>query len=1160
MKSQNRLILLLATVLFLAASVYAKDGPGSKKVKKLSKVSGIPTETVVDANNFTSYPDYDGLFPAVVAGSWNGEFPKGSGIGVIFQEGIVFGGLVRDGLTPSLRVGGSTYPTGMRGGKILSDAGGNTTGAEDPSMADVRIFRIRPDVRPGQEQLPDLTADVAATLQIPISQVNSGQVQSLADQYMTDWTEWPAAKGAPWYVDSIKVVRNDAGYDPNNTHHIPGIPGASQTVWFVCNDIDAGPVGLLYGSPPIGIEEQMTLWSYATSTPLNNIVFKQVKLIYKGTPTTPSSATIDSMYVVQWADPDNGDSGDDLAGCDSTLSLGYCYNGYTIDAKYNALGMPAPASGYCFLQGPSRFTGNPADSAVVNLQWRHGYAYWHPLALTAFDYFAAGSPINDPTLGGDYGGTQQFYNLMRGDLPLPAYPAGQPFYSASTYATAHGIVTSYALSGDPVSRQGWIDGLDLGPGDRRTVSVSGPFSMTRGDSVEIVVALIGGMGSDNISSVQVLKYNTTFAHYAYNQLFNLPAPPPAPSVKVANLPNKLVLDWSWQLSGSNSVSTIENWNDKGYKFQGYNVYQLPSVSAQLSQATRVGTFDLSDGITTIMDTLADPKSGALVFVPVQFGKDTKINRTIEITKDYIRQQPLVNGQSYYFAVTAYAYNPEGIAGLKTLESAPILFIGIPQQAPPGEVVQSDYGTTISYTHTTGTSTVNVVPTVVNPDLLTGDDYQISFVAQDSVIMPGNAYDADFNVVATVAKVPNTKWILTDVTKGKQLWTGTFLGADFPTAKFLPDTAAALDSVKVGGVSFAFNSGVDAAIIDGIQWKLSGIPWYLWGATPEVNRVSYVPSGNRNIAGVNWGGSVFGGGLDIGPNFWGSSLTNEQCLRNIKIVFSNDAAKQQHGFFYLRGGSPNYMYEGYGTFPGMVYDVTDPAHPRQVNIAVVEQSGSPVQDMKWDPSTSSGDREYLFVLNSTYDGTQPDVSGTLHPDYTTMRIYYDASSMDILYAMWVVKNEASRPLFVEGDNMFIYANIPPVLSPAAGADLYSISTASAKNLYNVTDSAIATVSKINVFPNPYYGWQYRETNALNKWVTISHLPPIADIKIFNLAGVLVREIHKNDASQFAQWDLRNTSALPVASGIYIIYIDMPNLGKTKILKLALVQQEQVLPTY
>ncbi|MCW8813025.1 MAG: T9SS type A sorting domain-containing protein, partial [Chlorobium sp.] len=109
-------------------------------------------------------------------------------------------------------------------------------------------------------------------------------------------------------------------------------------------------------------------------------------------------------------------------------------------------------------------------------------------------------------------------------------------------------------------------------------------------------------------------------------------------------------------------------------------------------------------------------------------------------------------------------------------------------------------------------------------------------------------------------------------------------------------------------------------------------------------------------------------------------------------------------------------------------------------------------------------------------------------------------------------------------------------------------------------AKSQVSDINVFPNPYYGVNSEEVNKYNRFVTFTHLPEKANIKIFNLAGVLVRSIEKDDADQYQRWDLANQNGLPVASGLYIAYIDMPDLGSTKILKVAIIQEEQILDRF
>ncbi|MFC2133493.1 T9SS type A sorting domain-containing protein [Bacteroidota bacterium] len=108
----------------------------------------------------------------------------------------------------------------------------------------------------------------------------------------------------------------------------------------------------------------------------------------------------------------------------------------------------------------------------------------------------------------------------------------------------------------------------------------------------------------------------------------------------------------------------------------------------------------------------------------------------------------------------------------------------------------------------------------------------------------------------------------------------------------------------------------------------------------------------------------------------------------------------------------------------------------------------------------------------------------------------------------------------------------------------------------TELAKFDVEKINVFPNPYYGGHSNELSQYQNYVMFNHLPKRAAIRIFNLAGHLVRTLHKDDDTQFYLWDLQNENRLLAPSGLYIIYIEMPDLQKVKVLKLAIVQREVV----
>lgn len=60
--------------------------------------------------------------------------------------------------------------------------------------------------------------------------------------------------------------------------------------------------------------------------------------------------------------------------------------------------------------------------------------------------------------------------------------------------------------------------------------------------------------------------------------------------------------------------------------------------------------------------------------------------------------------------------------------------------------------------------------------------------------------------------------------------------------------------------------------------------------------------------------------------------------------------------------------------------------------------------------------------------------------------------------------------------------------------------------------------------------------------------------------MVRTLDKDDNSQFIKWDLMNDHNWLVASGIYIAFIDMPDIGETKILKFAILQGETVIGNF
>jgi hypothetical protein len=1254
MKKFNYLSLIIILIFFFTApnNLFANYKSGEKEKGKkpaLQKTTANPRQSLMNINNATMWVTDEGFHDWVVASSWNGAFPNGTSVGAIFAEGVVWGGQVSDGTTPTVRVNGNTYGTG--------------------TAPVIRLYRVRPDYLTG-----DLSSDAATFNNIPIGQVTDADIQALRDQYAADWNEWPAGPSSPDGNQGapFKDVDGDGIYDP--TVDIPGIPGASQTLYIKYND-DLSESN--YGSPPIGLEVSETYWAYAYSGALGNVIYKKMDMVYKGTPQSSANAKIDSMFIVQWADPDLGTSTDDFAGCDTTLDLGYAYNSGPTDATYAGLGLAPPAVGYDFFSGVSQFTGNANDSAIVDLQWKKGYKYVNRKPMSSFIYFAAGGTWSDPSF--NYNGSLEFYNLMRGKLPIPRYPSASPFPASVADVTPEG---TYLVDGDPVTGTGKIDGAVDGPGDRRIMVVNGPITMSKGDTAQIVLGLIYGLGQDNLSSITALKTNDNTAQIVFDQLFQLPSIDP-PKVQITTLDRQVILNWD---NDPNSVNTIENFSDKGYTFQSYEVYQVKSPSSALTDPDTklLGVFDVIDGVKAIYDTIPDA-NGTLVPTLVSNGTDKGVQRSIDITTDQIRKQALNNGQEYYFVVVSTAYNPTPLLPFHLLRSAFVVQRATPQQEM-GYTYNDKPGNSLEVAHPTGVADATANATIIDPGLTTGHNYEIYFTQRAEVRdangdwVPSSVEKLKKDVTGTTIDVaglygpnpasgvqlsftlnlesptgawadgvsltfpegvtilsaptfeagggtivpeivgntvnmgdvtqPNTQygefhggetwdvfvanptlpldisWTVFDDTYGNPAGSDpvnasgvislTTIGSATRTANYWNLKDATTDVVKLQNQSVV--SGVDVyprrddlpttdvgtaanPIVDGVQVGVDGsyaAPLTFSSINPPTINDKKMSAGSRwtstNYILTNF---IYFGYADgtveasLGAYFDGATGTMDvsQLQQDIELRWTGvmaDTTINGAPFQYVQSGGSLITLAG-----ASGYDIANhPLNPNPGSDAPFTMrvpfeiwnvdTDQEITAILWDRSGTGAtawvqnNRQYMWVVNVPNSATPIDPVSQTVADHGTWNL--------VLY----------QSTFVKGDVMRInYDN--PLLTGDSFTFGSNGSTYSVETIKNQTE-------KINVFPNPYYGYQYRETSPTNKYVTFSHLPDNAVIRIFDLSGVLVKTINHGATGQFETWNLANDNNYPVASGIYVVYIDMPELGTTKILKLAVIQEQQMLKVY
>lgn len=104
-------------------------------------------------------------------------------------------------------------------------------------------------------------------------------------------------------------------------------------------------------------------------------------------------------------------------------------------------------------------------------------------------------------------------------------------------------------------------------------------------------------------------------------------------------------------------------------------------------------------------------------------------------------------------------------------------------------------------------------------------------------------------------------------------------------------------------------------------------------------------------------------------------------------------------------------------------------------------------------------------------------------------------------------------------------------------LYAFNTADLQVATNDHVTAVNAIDLINVVPNPYYAYSGYETNQFDNRIKFTNLPEKCDLKIYTVSGTLVRKFTKDSPQTYLDWDLKNQAGIPVASGLYIIHVEV-----------------------
>jgi hypothetical protein len=104
--------------------------------------------------------------------------------------------------------------------------------------------------------------------------------------------------------------------------------------------------------------------------------------------------------------------------------------------------------------------------------------------------------------------------------------------------------------------------------------------------------------------------------------------------------------------------------------------------------------------------------------------------------------------------------------------------------------------------------------------------------------------------------------------------------------------------------------------------------------------------------------------------------------------------------------------------------------------------------------------------------------------------------------------------------------------------YRFTTKGVATEYKDPEKLESDLDQIRVVPNPYYGYSAYEHNALDNRVKLTNLPRTCTITIYDVSGVKVRQLTKDDNVTTIEWDLKNFAGVPISGGIYYIHVQAP----------------------
>ena len=1105
------------------------------------------------------------------------EVPKGGGASAIFTSGLWVGGLVGGQLrAAAARYGAYAFWSGP-----LDD---NGNPPDDCSIYD-HLYKV------SRSDIDDYEATGVAA---------------------PDLRNWPTGLGAPTYAsvgngiddDGDGIVDEDNnGVDDDGDDIIdvdereviqlldqplasrvnrvidlaggerPAILG-DQSIWWVMNDRGNEHRRSGADTPPIGLEVHAMVFAFNAAGPIGDATFYKYDLFYK------ANEPLTDAYVGVFSDPDLGNFQDDWVGSDSIRGIGFVWNSDDDDEGGGGYGTPAPAAGYDFFQGP--IVPSVGDTAYVSGRQVPDF---RNLDMTRFMYYNnAGGVLGDPTSATDY------YNNLQGK-----WKDGISTTLGGDGRNYSNIPIAFAFPGDVGESDEqcafWSEcnadevGTDIEAADRRFLLSTGPFTINPGDYQQIVFGIVYAKGANNFNSVTKMKEADALAQAAFDINFEIPAPPAPPVVTATAADQSVILEWT---NGPRSNNFLEGYaaedpftpdDDSDYLFEGYDVIQYDNPLDQIGRV--ITTYDVPNGITRVVDGLPGEPSSITAT-----GTDAGVSTSHTVTG-------LTNYKTYYFGIQAYAFNEPSFP---KVYRGPITRVTVTPTKPTVDVQDA----AIALLGGSGPDFVadkeavgdgQVFARVTNPIRMVNAEYMVNFYEHDfGKTDPGSIVVDEEDVVDPLVIHPDglAKTAAAGITynisrDGDVLFDGSTLSAPAP-----------LRNAVFGADGLSFDvlgppPGLrDFYVIANANGWLDPPDYAAWGWAGFPDPRGYVVGfrGYQQVNGAVWGYHAGGAAQPYGPASSGSSFLGratrggslmpligsydyeqrfeQRCfdqmdgtidVANDCLAFreySDDAIMEVPFTLWRAGIGTERDYSDDIQMVPIICDTNTCGGGNEHGVydiggdhAASSAANDPFTDwIYWnlDPDLSPGSAGYLNYFNALNDGTHGPYSQIL---------------ARTVLAAW---NEGTAPPYARdmpepGTIFKIEANKQNQIG-----DKYTFSTDGYGATQPEGDRARERMEDIGIVPNPYLGASDYEVSQLTNEVRFTNMPDVATIRVFTLNGTLIKTIEKNSPGVATiSWDMVTEYNLPIASGLYLVHVTVPDVGET-VIKFAVVKKRIQLNTY